>query len=87
MGAGIRIVVGLLDGKALVDRLLVGIVQREIFRNGDMLRAAFHAIPARRAGYGYRAVDDAHSLLYGALLVLGKRPEVAHERRVFVQLF
>ena len=43
-GTRISLVIGSLNRKAPVERLLFGIEQREILGNGDLLRTARHAI-------------------------------------------
>ena len=85
-GTRISLVIGSLNRKAPVERLLFGIEQREILGNGDLLRTARHAIAARRARDGYRATDNPDGLGHDGSLPVRQRLETLHIGRIVQKL-
>ena len=85
--AGQVVVIFALWGPALaLDLLHIGVVEREIFRDRDVHRAAVHAVGAAGAGDCDVRVDPLHSLLHDRALRLAERLKVLHVAGVVEQL-
>ena len=68
------------------DLLQLGVIQREIFGDGDVPRAAVGAVGAARAGDGDGPVDNVHRLFHKRLLGGVKRAQLRHVAHVVLHL-